>query len=1419
MRNVPATQALTNVRSISGRLTFTDYRLRFQSLPASEDPSQYYAYADTEINGGVLQVCVQPGGGLFGWSWMFNMYYRFVPNFDAPLPPWKLMTSYASYYPLNIAFYGNRLFVGVYGWSDTYGTPHNQCYYTDFVADVWTPMTSFGPNLVGACQSFYQYKNNQYYYTQQAAMVAPVSQTEVYVLTYTQVYHNWVISANTTWPDGRPHSYSSTYVPINNDPFIYGKIDKYNVGTGLVASYPGRIYDTAFGSALDAVRIGNTDTIYGTEEAGSRTWFVEYDGVNWSEKKFVIPMDVTDTVTGFTLKSASVLNGKPVITGLMTRDSGQSMLVYSIGPDRYTLGRDLFIGIHGTNGIGGSLHLIGNNLYYVGIGFLYKAPATTLVGCNNPAMTFTTQGIIEAQLTCASNNPNSMQIDLQSNIAHPSIVGGSKVKIESCVNGEYSDIGTYNIDSAIHTREDVDQKLTIVGRSEVMKNIDMWQSDAPFDYWSQTKVSTVPAKMSDVIRAAGMWTANPNNANELTTYDLNGNGILYTSANTCHNGMIRGRFRRTAGNYNGRFGLGLGYYLETAAEAGLRLGIDSTAVTESQFGHNGVFCVFGKTEVGGTTEGVGVYLVDTSVWTQIANAPVTLTDGVNYWVMISMNEGMVRVSYKVDGATLWTPLLVCNVESTTSMPWKEDYEGAGAVYMQNYTGYATCKSMSGNFMIVDSLSRLTAADTLICDNEQMTFTSQNPLPNGLSANNTRSINPPTLLSSYVTGDGTSGVPLGDVAAHTKLRQHLFSGSAGNSDAIGFSVYKVGNPIDNLVITITSTAGVAKVTKSISGTLLSTDQRNIYYSPILADIQSTALLATDYVQFSRDGSLDPNNYYIIGYGDNPSENVQTAANSVAYFNTTWGTGDITLGNLGFYTLLAPLSGYTWTHGDSLSFTNDCFVNLGAWFPAYDPSNYYGSLLMDASADQWAIVKNNDITVPGYTGYQSMLFVPPALSIPNQQIALYPTLNINLRDLTNVGQTTHIGSIAHIYRPGPFVFISALEYFDSLQDMSLEDMVANIVGKVGTYPVLPSLIYPASVIPSAVNTAINKSDFVMNFTIDHTITGTIVIQGRADTAYTSKVAITFNGATVSYTSSGTLIDSFTKTDASGNPVNFWGTVTVCFYQNFVSIYCGGAFVYSFTLQTSDWNSQPDTVIDSTNYVWISGTETTAITVHFAEACQRIDNWILDEGKTGTDLMSELIGEKHFYYQDGYDANMNPGLELFFRGRAVVNSPSTPYLLAITEANNENDVGLATRMRVEGSEIAEALDEACLIRYGNIFRLMNLNETLNMSDASYWASENIYEANSTAEGENLTGACDPRIEPNDIIYVQTARGVVEVRVDTIDIDLATTNTDATFDMTITGYVPEEAYTPQVFTTRQIRAGAICGMGLSDQNRWRSL
>src|SRR5271157_5328282 len=103
MRNVPATQALTNVRSINGRLTFTDYRLRFASLPASEDPTLYDLYTDSDYGLGVLQVAHLKTDPLTTLRW------RYILNLNAAFPAWNSMTIATSVYHMDLL--GGRLFV------------------------------------------------------------------------------------------------------------------------------------------------------------------------------------------------------------------------------------------------------------------------------------------------------------------------------------------------------------------------------------------------------------------------------------------------------------------------------------------------------------------------------------------------------------------------------------------------------------------------------------------------------------------------------------------------------------------------------------------------------------------------------------------------------------------------------------------------------------------------------------------------------------------------------------------------------------------------------------------------------------------------------------------------------------------------------------------------------------------------------------------------------------------------------------------------------------------------------------------------------------------------------------------------------------------------------------------------------------
>ena len=144
MRNTPATQALTSVRSISGRLTFTDYRLRFANLAASEDPTLYDLYADSDYGLGVLQVTHLISDPTTTLRW------RYITNMAVAFPAWNTLTVMAAYH---ISMFSNRLFV-----SGAVSASY------DFNGNGWAPT---GVTLNGGATT----------------LIAPVSLTDYYTLT------------------------------------------------------------------------------------------------------------------------------------------------------------------------------------------------------------------------------------------------------------------------------------------------------------------------------------------------------------------------------------------------------------------------------------------------------------------------------------------------------------------------------------------------------------------------------------------------------------------------------------------------------------------------------------------------------------------------------------------------------------------------------------------------------------------------------------------------------------------------------------------------------------------------------------------------------------------------------------------------------------------------------------------------------------------------------------------------------------------------------------------------------------------------------------------------------------------------------------------------------------------------------------
>jgi hypothetical protein len=179
-------------------------------------------------------------------------------------------------------------------------------------------------------------------------------------------------------------------------------------------------------------------------------------------------------------------------------------------------------------------------------------------------------------------------------------------------------------------------------------------------------------------------------------------------------------------------------------------------------------------------------------------------------------------------------------------------------------------------------------------------------------------------------------------------------------------------------------------------------------------------------------------------------------------------------------------------------------------------------------------------------------------------------------------------------------------------------------------------------------------------------------------------------------------------------------------------------------------------------------------------RVDNYILDMGKNGMSLLQYLIGEKHYWFRDNQDGGLT-----IVRNRHVINTSPTAFTLTAQEQIASSDIDLATRLRIEGADIAEVFDAENMAMYGNLFALLNMQEVNNADDArreGYWILNDLQ---NRVFQDTFVGACDPRIEPDDIIFIYTTDGTHEIVVYSIQMQMDFSDTQVIFDMNLGGYV----------------------------------
>ena len=335
-----------------------------------------------------------------------------------------------------------------------------------------------------------------------------------------------------------------------------------------------------------------------------------------------MPIDVLDDMAKFVFGGVSIVNGEVYICGQYVRsNSNFDFLVYLRGPEDFSMGRDILIAPTNGKEFGGShLEKFGDYIVYDGVGYRFYVEPNSSFGYDTNSQVTETEEIINLNISKSSNNAASLTAELKNDYSHISLEPGAIATLYATFNDVEYKVGTFDIDGVIEPNEGSSRPTQIVGRSLSMKRMARWESDASYDYWSQTKLATNPKTLSDVIQVTGSYVEDTLR-DGLKSKDLNVDGVMYANAKSGRGGQIAAKFIHNNTFVDIRNGVALNYYRETKGQVADRLGIDYDDVQETDYGHSGIFAMVEDLGAGIV---LNLYYVHDNTWELQASEPLPL---------------------------------------------------------------------------------------------------------------------------------------------------------------------------------------------------------------------------------------------------------------------------------------------------------------------------------------------------------------------------------------------------------------------------------------------------------------------------------------------------------------------------------------------------------------------------------------------------------------------------------------------------------------------------------------------------------------------------------------------------------------------------------------------------------------------------
>jgi len=671
MRVIPqdTMDAITYDREISGRLIARDVRLRFTEIPYAafdhEIALNLNSYDADTYNNGILRV-VNAGS---------TLKYCYVTDPASP-PVWK-SSGIALKANSKPGVHKNRIF---------YQASNGSVYYTDFNGtSLGTPV-----NL-----------NLTEWHSSYVAAIAPVAPDFIYM---------FFKYANGT-----------------------AEIVFFDLQDREIRAWHGMVWDAPeIARSFDAERLDGRDYVFFTDREGKRTQQVSCTKIRetgytfWmADARQVVPLDIVDDTSFFQVSAVTMINGRMMLTGVLSRTGAGRMHIYSFGPDHYTMGRDMYIGEKGTNEfiehvvVGGldedvtfpfvngyKMHMLGSQLVYLGPGVCYTAPATMLVGYDNPALKTVYEGVYSIRLDCDSNASSRLVADLSTQ--QRGIEPGMQVTLEASINGKTSQMGVFDVDGVVYGQEENGQVQHVVARGAATKRMTQWAADADYDYWSQGKQSCDPSTLTELVRVSGHF----KDGSPLTPSQMNDPCLLYTTVRASRGQHVRGLFNWTeAGDCKPSFGFILNYHRKPKAS------------NQKEMGDNGIGVLYSR-----EASGFRIYYVEDSVWTWSSQRAYFVPEASTpYWIAFDYHNGLLSGYYRKTTETAWKSM--GGYATQLNDRGKKDL-GRTALYLENVTPHSTCYGFtsSSDVIPVYDPTQFKAGDIVQVDDELIEIEGTIPTP-------------------------------------------------------------------------------------------------------------------------------------------------------------------------------------------------------------------------------------------------------------------------------------------------------------------------------------------------------------------------------------------------------------------------------------------------------------------------------------------------------------------------------------------------------------------------------------------------------------------------------------------------------------------------------------------------------------------